>query len=137
MGFFKDIKKLNDQGKQMREQYPVQEQLANAQVQMANANQMIAGMAQNAAAATAAINNGVDAIATVTSATQTGAMMNYNPVVDLELLVMMPNGVPMPVRRQETVQQLNLMRCQPGSRLRVKVDPSNPAGLWIDWMNPA
>ena len=46
MGFFKDIKKLNDQGKEMREQYPLQQQLANASAGMAQANQMMANMAQ-------------------------------------------------------------------------------------------
>ena len=99
MGFFKDIKKLNDQGKELREQYPVQDQLANAQVRMAEANQMMAQMAQGAAQATAAMTNGVDAYATVTSAQQTGAMMNFNPVVNLDLLVRMPSGIPMPVQR--------------------------------------
>jgi hypothetical protein len=137
MGFFKDLKKLNDQGKELREQYPVQAQLANAQASMAQANQMMAQMAQASAQATQAMANGVDAYATVTTATQTGAMMNFNPVVDLELLVMMPSGVPMPVRRQETVMQMYLSRCQPGSRLKVKVDPNNPNGLWIDWASPA
>lgn len=137
MGFFKDIKKLSDQGKELREQYPVQDQLANAQASMAQANQMMAQMAQASAQATQAMANGLDAYATVTTATQTGAMMNFNPVIDLELLVMMPSGVPMPVRRQETVQQVYLARCQPGSRLKVKVDPNNPNGLWIDWASPA
>ena len=71
-----------------------------------------------------------------TSARQTGAMMNYNPVVELELLVMMPNGIPMPVSRQEMVMQIHLARCQPGQKLHVKVDPNDPGGLWIDWVTP-
>ncbi|HAP75020.1 MAG TPA: hypothetical protein DCR14_02965 [Acidimicrobiaceae bacterium] len=137
MGFFKDLKKLSDQGKELREQYPVQQQLANAQASMANANAMMANMAAGAMGSTNAITNGVDAVATISSARQTGAMMNYNPVVELDLLVIMPNGVPMPVKRQEMVMQLHLMRCQPGQRLKVKVNPANPNELWIDWVNPA
>ena len=137
MGFFKDLKKLNDQGKELREQYPVQQQLANAQASMATANAMMASMATGAMGATNAITNGVDAVATISAARQTGAMMNYNPVVELDLLVIMPNGVPMPVKRQEMVMQLHLMRCQPGQRLKVKVNPANPNELWIDWVNPA
>ncbi len=137
MGFMKDIKKLTDQGKELREKYPVQDQMANAQAQMANANAMMANMAQASAAATQAINNGVDATATITAARQTGAQINFNPVIELDLLVMMPSGVPMPVTRQETVGQLHLPRCQVGSTLKVKVEPSNPNGLWIDWNTPA
>ena len=136
MGFFKDIKKLNDQGKQMREQYPVEQQLANAQASMAQANAMMANMAAGSAAGANAMANGVAAVATITSARQTGAMMNFNPVVDLELLVMMPNGVPMPVAKQEIVMQIHLARCQPGMRLHVKVDPNNINSIWIDWVNP-
>ena len=137
MGFMKDIKKLSDQGKALQKQYPVQDQLANAQASMANANAMMANMAQASAAATQAITNGVDATATITAARQTGTQVNFNPVVELDLLVMMPSGIPMPVTRQEAVPQLNLARCQPGANLKVKVEPSNPNGLWIDWNTPA
>ncbi|MBI4884943.1 MAG: hypothetical protein HY826_12905 [Actinobacteria bacterium] len=133
----KDIKKLTDQSKEIQKQYPVQNTLANAQASMANANAMMANMAQSAAAATNAMTNGVDATATITSARQTGAMMNFNPVVELQLLVMMPNGVPMPVTRQETVAQIHLARCQPGANLKVKVDPADPSSMWIDWVSPA
>jgi hypothetical protein len=136
MGFFKDLKKLNDQGKELREQYPVGQQLANAQASMANANAMMANMAQTSMGAANAATYGTPAVATITSARQTGAMMNYNPVVELELLVMMPNGIPMPVTRQEMVMQIHLARCQPGQKLNVKVDPNDPSGLWIDWVTP-
>ena len=137
MGFMKDIKKLSDQGKEMRDKYPVQDQLANAQASMANANAMMANMAQASTAATQALTNGVDATATITAARQTGTQMNFNPVIELDLLVMMPSGVPMPVTRQETVAQLHLARCQVGANLRVKVEPNNPNSLWIDWNTPA
>ena len=138
MGFFKDMRTLNKQAQEINAaQPPMKDRMADASARMANANQMIAGMAQNSMAATAAMTNGVSAVATITGATQTGMMMNFNPVVNLDLLVMMPSGIPMPVQRQETVMQMHLVRCQPGSRLKVKVDPNNPAGLWIDWASPA
>lgn len=137
MGFFKDLKKITDTGKALREQYPVEHQIANAQASMAQASQMMAAMTASTMGATTAMTTGVEAVATVTSAHQTGAMMNYNPVVQLELMVMMPSGVPTPVSRQEMVMQLHLSRCQPGQRLRVKVNPANPNDLWIDWVSPA
>ncbi|MEQ1703276.1 MAG: hypothetical protein ABMA25_24480 [Ilumatobacteraceae bacterium] len=137
MGFFKDIKTLKQQGQAISDAAPpMKDRMADASARMANANQMMAGMAQSSMAATAAMTNGVSAVATITGATQTGMMMNFNPVVNLDLLVLMPNGVPMPVTRQEPVQQLHLGRCQPGLRLNVKVDPNNVGNLRIDWVTP-
>jgi roadblock/LC7 domain-containing protein len=137
MGFFKDIKKLSDQGKQIREQYPVSQQMANAQASMAQASAMMANMATASAGGVNAVANGVAAVATIVAARQTGAMMNYNPVVDLELLVMMPSGVPMPVTKQGgRACRSTSARCQPGMRLNVKVDPNNINSIWIDWVTP-
>ena len=136
MGFLKDMKKLVDQGHALEKKYPVKDSLANAQASMTNANAMMANMAQASAAATQAMTNGVDATATITAARQTGTQMNFNPVIELDLLVMMPSGIPLPVTRQETVAQLHLARCQVGANLRVKVEPNNPNSLWIDWNTP-
>ena len=137
VGFFKDLKKLSDQGKAIDASLPpMKDRMADASARMADANQMMAAMAQGATQSTAAITNGIGATATITAARQTGAMMNFNPVIDLELLVMMPSGVPMPVARREVVQQIHLGRCQPGLRLNVKVDPNDINGLWIDWVTP-
>lgn len=137
MGFFKDLNKLTKQSKELGERVPAQNQWANMQNSVAQANAMMANMAASAAATTAAMTNGVDAFATVTSAAQTGTQINHQPVIDLELMVMMPSGVPVPVRRQETVQMIHLARCAPGQRLKVKVDSANANSLWIDWATPA
>ncbi|MGB8861132.1 MAG: hypothetical protein WCC60_17885 [Ilumatobacteraceae bacterium] len=137
MGFFKDVKKLSDQGKAIQAAAPpMKDRMADASARMAAANQMMSNMAQGSMQATQAIANGVATTATITGVRQTGMMMNFNPVVELDLMVMMPGGVPMPVTRQETVMQVHLGRCQPGLRLNVKVDPANVNGLWIDWVNP-
>ena len=137
MGFFKDIRTLSAQGKEMRDNAPpMKDQMAQASASMAYANQMIAGMAQNGGPSVNAMTNGVAAVATITSARQTGMIVNFNPVVELQLMIMLPSGVPMPVSRQETVQQLHLGRCQPGLRLNVKVDPTDANSVWIDWANP-
>jgi len=137
MGLFKDLRTLSAQGKEMRDNAPpMKDKMANMSSKMAEANAMMAGMAQGAAQANSAIANGVAAVATITSARQTGALVNFNPVLDLELLIMLPSGVPMQATRQEPVQQLHLGRCQPGVRLNVKVDPTNANNLWIDWTTP-
>ena len=138
MGFFKDIRTLKAQGEAIRDAAPpVKDRMAAASAQMAQANQMMAGMAQGQMGASTAMLNGFDTTATVTNAVQTGMVMNFNPVINLDLLVLMPSGVPMPVTRQEPVMQMYLARCQPGSRVKVKVDPTNPNNLWIDWVTPA
>jgi len=137
MGVFKDLRTLSAQGKEMRDNAPpMKDKMANMSSKMAEANAMMAGMAQGTAQSNAAIANGVAAVATITSARQTGALVNFHPVVDLELLIMLPSGVPMQATRQEPVQQLHLGRCQPGLRLNVKVDPTNANSLWIDWSTP-
>lgn len=133
MGVFKDLRTLSAQGKEMRNNAPpMKDKMANMSAKMAEANAMMAGMTQGAAVMT----NGTAAVATITSARQTGAQINFNPVVELELLVMLPTGVPMQVTRQEPVQQLHLGRCQPGLRLNVRVDPNDTNSLWIDWLTP-
>ena len=137
MGVFKDLRTLSAQSKEIRDNAPpMKDQMASMSSKMAEANAMMAGMAQGATQANAAIANGVAAVATITSARQTGALINFNPVVELELLIILPSGVPMQATRQEPVQQLHLGRCQPGMRLNVKVDPTNAGSLWIDWASP-
>jgi hypothetical protein len=137
MGLFKDMRTLSAQTKEMRDNAPpMKDKMADMSSKMAEANAMMAGMAVGAAQANTAIANGVAATATITAARQTGALINFNPVVELELLILLPSGVPMQATRQESVQQLHLGRCQPGLRLNVKVDPTNADSLWIDWANP-
>ena len=62
--------------------------------------------------------------------------MNFAPVIDLDLMVFR-NGVPMPVTVRETVEQIHLGRVRIGETVKVKVDPNNPASVWIDWISPA
>lgn len=137
MGVFKDLRTLSAQGKEIRHNAPpMKDKLASMASKLADANTMMAAMAQGAAQANSAVTHGVAAVATITSARQTGALINFDPVVELEMLIMLPSGVPMPATRQEAVQQLHLGRCQPGLRLNVKVDPVDANSVWIDWTTP-
>ncbi len=132
MGFFKDLGTLHQQGKQMQQQMDVRATMANATAQMQAANTM---MAQQTAAANAAMN-GADATVTIAGIRQTGMQLNFAPVVDLDLTVLR-NGVPMPVTVRETVPQVALARLRMGETLRARIDPANPALVWIDWYSPA
>jgi hypothetical protein len=137
MGFFKDIRKLSKQGAAIREQYPVQQQLANASVQMQAVSAMLQQTTQQQSGGQRLLADGVDAVATVTGARQTNALMNHNPLIELDLLVTMPSGVPVPVRRSEIVPLLHLPRAQVGQQVRVRVLPDDATTIWINWSAPA
>jgi roadblock/LC7 domain-containing protein len=129
MGFFKSVRELNKQGKEISRNWDVGAQLADAQSSMAAANQM---MAQQTAAANIAAT-GLDATATVAAVRQGGALVNYQPMVEIDLTVMAPGSPPYAATVSQVVQQVHLARLRPGASLRVKVDPANPATIWIDF----
>lgn len=137
MGFFKDIRTLSKQGAEIREQHPVQQQLANASAQMQAVSAMLQQTTQQQSGGQRLLADGVDAVAMVTGARQTNALMNHNPLIELDLLVTMPSGVPVPVRRSEIVPLLHLARAQVGQRVRVRVLPDDATTIWINWSAPA
>ena len=131
MGFFKDLHTLNRQSKEISRNTDVGAQMANSLTALRSMN---ATMEQQVANSHLAYS-GVDAVATVTSVRQTGAFVNMAPVVQLDLLVM--RGAPVPVTHQEAVPHVYLPFVQPGSSIKVKVDPADSRRLWIDWSNRA
>ncbi len=135
MGLFGDLRKLNRQSEEMREKFPAQDQLAALGQVLAQGEQALASMAGGGADGAGLIASGVDAVATVTASRQTGMLVNHNPVIEFDLLVMHA-GVPFPANCRQVVQQLHLSRAQVGCRLRVKIDPADPGAVWIDWTGP-
>lgn len=135
MGFFKDVRKLSKAGKEMRESMPSPAaQMAAAQSQMAA---MTAQMSQQAQAGQAIAADGVAGAATVISATQTGALVNFDPSVRLELLVTISGQPPYPVSVECVVPQIHLARVQPGSTVSVDVARTDRQQVLIDWNRPA
>lgn len=130
MGFFKDLHAVNKLGKEINKNWDPAAQLAQAQVAMAEANATMQAMAARVNNVTAA--NGTPAVATVTAARQTGQYVNMQPLVQLDLLVQGPGGMPAPVIVAEIVPQLHLHRLQPGSRLAVRVGQV-PSDVVVDW----
>jgi hypothetical protein len=129
MGFFKSMRDLQKQGNEINKDWDVGAQLADAQAQMAGAN---AFLAQQTAAANAA-TNGVDATATVAAVRQGGGMVNYEPLVELDLTVIVPGNPPYPVTVKQAVPPTQLAMVQPGASLKVKVDPNELNTVWIDF----
>jgi hypothetical protein len=77
---------------------------------------------------------GIDATATVTSSTQTGTMLDTEPLIELSLMVIPARGMaPYEATITQPITQLLLPLVRVGSRLAVKVDPSDPQSIWIDF----
>lgn len=78
-----------------------------------------------------------DATATVTASRPTGAQVNGALVVELDLLVMLKSGIPMPVTQTTIVPPTAVGLLHPGGRLAVTLDPAVPATLAVDWNRAA
>jgi hypothetical protein len=133
MGIFKSMRDLQKQSDEINKNWDVGAQLADAQARMQDAQQL---MAQQTAAANAA-TTGVDATATIVAVRQGQGMVNYQPIIELDLTVIGEGRPPYPVTVQQVVPQIHLAQAQPGAAVHVKVDPSNPESVWIDWTRPA
>lgn len=133
MGLFKGMRDLQKQANEINKNWDVGAQLENAQAQMASANDL---MAQQTAAANAAVS-GVDARATIVGVRQGPGMVNFQPMIEVDLTVSAEGLPPYPVTVKQVVPQVHLARAQPGTAVHVKVDPNDPASVWIDWDRPA
>jgi hypothetical protein len=129
MGFFKDIRDLNKQANEIRKDYDVGDQLVNAQASMAAANSL---MAEQTAAANAALS-GVDATAVIAAVRQGAGMINMQPMIEMDLTVMLEGLPPYPATLKQVVPMVQLTQATPGKTVHVKVDPNNPAAVWVDW----
>jgi hypothetical protein len=133
MGVFKSYRDLTKQAKEIQKnQPPVGKRMAAGMERMAQAQEMMA--AQTQAANLAA--TGIPATATINAVRQGSQMINFQPVLDLDLIVMAPGRPPIPVSLSQVVPQVWLSKAQPGSQVAVKVDPADVNTVWIDWASP-
>ena len=134
MGMFKSMRDLQKQADEINKNWDVGAQLADAQTRMQQAQEL---MAEQTAAANAA-TTGVDATATIVAVRQGRGMVNFQPMVQVDLTVLPDGGLPpYPVTVEQVIPQVHLAQAQPGAAVHVKVDPNNPASVWIDWTRPA
>ena len=134
MGMFKSRRDLQKQANEINKNWDVGAQLEDAQARMADAQEL---MAQQTAAANAAAT-GIDATATIVAVRQGHGMVNFQPMIEVDLTVLPDGGLPpYPVTVKQVIPQVNLVQAQPGAGFHVKVDPNNPALVWIDWTRPA
>jgi expansin (peptidoglycan-binding protein) len=132
MGLFKSMRDLQKQANEINKNWDVGAQLADAQTSMQNAQAM---MAQQTAAANLAAT-GLDGVATITGVRQQGGMVNFQPILELDLTVAAAGRPPMPVSVTQPVEQVFLTRAQPGAKVAVKVDQTDPNLVWINWAAP-
>ena len=131
MGFFKSMNDLNKQAKEINKNFDPGQQMKDGMAQMQQANEM---MAQQTMAANLAMS-GTDGTASIVSVAQTGAMVNYQPTMQIEMTVFPEGGAPYPVSVTQVVEQPFLAKAAPGQQVKVKVDPANPGTVWVDWAN--
>jgi hypothetical protein len=129
MGMFRSVRQLQKQAKEIDKTWDPGAQMASGMERMRDAQQF---MAQQTQAANVAAT-GVDATAMIAGVAQTGAMVNFQPTLQIDLTVM-PDGLPpYPATVTQVVEQVFLGKAVAGASVPVKVDPNDPGTIWINW----
>ena len=81
----------------------------------------------------ALLESGTPGRATITRFTDTGLLVNFNPQVVLDLAVAVGGQAPYEIQLTTTVPPSYLSHVQAGADVGVRVDPSEPRRLAIDW----
>lgn len=129
MGMFKSMRDLQKQANEINKDWDPGAQMAQGMEQMKAANEM---MAQQTQAANLAMS-GTSAKASIVSVAQTGAMVNFQPTMQIELNVFPDGQPPYPVTVTQIVEQPYLGKAMAGQQVAVKIDPANRETVWIDW----
>ena len=132
MGFLKNVAILTRQGYEVQQRMDVGAQLAAAQSAMTQASAMLAASTPVPMSATGEAAR-LSAAATVIAVRQLPMMIGMNAVVEIDLHVQLPGGVPLPVTRTEQLGPLHVGRVQPGASLEVSLVPARPDTTRIEW----
>jgi hypothetical protein len=132
MGFLKDLTTLTRQASTAYDRMDVGASLAAASRSMEDASRVLAATTPRPEdAALEAVR--LRATANVVDARQLPMVIGMNVVVELDLVVAMPSGLPLPVTRTEQIAPLHLARVTPGSTVDVSMVPGRPDTVRIDW----
>ncbi len=129
MGMFRSMRQLQKQANEINKNWDPGQQMQDGMARMQEAQQF---MAQQTQAANIAAT-GVDATAMITAVAQTGAMVNFQPTLQIEMTVMQAGKPPYPVSVTQVVEQIFLTKAVAGASVPVKVDPADPNSIWINW----
>lgn len=143
MGMFKDLKKLSDQGKEIGKQSGRPTSMMGMIKDMPNQINQATGAIDDAMAMQAdmqaqnqLLTTGTPGTATIKGLTQTGALVNFNPQVVLDLEVAVEGKDAYTTQLTTTVPQMQIPLVQPGNKVGVRVDPADPSSIAIDWTRP-
>ncbi|MFD5864573.1 hypothetical protein ACFWGP_06455 [Agromyces sp. NPDC127015] len=132
MGFLRDLATLTRQGYEAQQRLDVGASMAQAKAQMEQASRMMAA-SMPAQAEPALEGQRLRTTATILDARQLPMMIGMNSLVELDLHVLMPGGVPLPVTRTEQLAPLHLARALPGATLDVSLVPGRPDTVHVEW----
>ena len=132
MGFFKSLHDLTKEAKELEKTMPPPGERARA------ATSQMAALTQSMAAQTQALNTtlgggapGIDATASIVAARTVG-MVNFDPLMEIDLTVMRDGMPPYPATVRQAINQVQVGQLQAGGSVAVRVDPENPSAVWID-----
>ena len=80
------------------------------------------------------LQQGIAAKAKIISVQQTSMLVNYSPQVIFQLEVHPPNGTPYEATTKAVVPMVNIPQYQPGAEISVKIHPTDPTRVEIDWL---
>ena len=132
MGFLKDLRTLTAQGNAAYARMDVGASLDAASRSMDEASRVLAATTSHPD------EQWLEAVrvrttSTVVEARQLPMMIGMNAVVELDLVVTLPSGLPLPVTRTEQVAPLHLARVAPGASLDTSIVPGRPDSVRVEW----
>jgi hypothetical protein len=115
MGFLRDVRKLSKVSKEASKGFDPAAQMrsATASMQQMTAQQRIA-------------SSGSSAPAKVIAVRDTGTMINYQPVVEVDVLVTPDGSVPWPATAT-SMGHARLAGLAPGASVTIRYDPADPS----------
>ena len=120
MGFLKDLRTISKQSRELDRNRDVGAEMARASAALAQANQIMVDQANAGVLARGA----PAAMFQVLAARDTGAVVNMQPMLEIDLLVQHDGGLTYPATVRQVVPAAGLGRVVPGATLRGKADPA-------------
>jgi hypothetical protein len=123
MGFFKDLKQLQDTGRQMQKDAGIPTGFAGMKHAVAQANATMQNFQQDSAEHQRIMATGTVATGIVKAIRNTGMMVNMSPQIEFDLEVTIPGQPAYTTTVQQIVNPVNIPQVQPGMPVSLRVDP--------------